>query len=209
MSTALSTLLPERLRQERPERHLRPLDQPERRRRPKLIYAMTAVVGAIIIAVVQLGFSIATTQTTYEIRNLTEQQRSLAFEGQALYDDVAGLSSPQYLASNATTMGMVVGGAPTYLRLSDGSVIGAGVAAEQSTIDASRAAVANSLVSNTPLASDPDRTISGQTAPVVEAAQPTVITVLPTPEQAQVPATAPVVAPDAPVEGALPVPQTH
>ena len=38
-----------------------------------------------------------------------------------LYDDVAGLSSPQYLAANASALGMVINESPNYLRLSDGA----------------------------------------------------------------------------------------
>lgn len=209
MSTALSALLPERARSQRPERHLRPLDAPGKRRRPTLVYAVTAVVGAVIIGLAQLGFSIATTQTTYEIRHLTEQSRSLKLEGQALYDEVAGLSSPQYLASNAASLGMVVGGSPTYLRLSDGAVIGAGTADAVSTVDARRAAVSNELVADTPLVTSPGMTITGKTGPATEAATATTITELPTPQQAQVTVERPEEAAAAVVTDGLPTPQTH
>lgn len=211
MSTALSALLPERRGDDVPERHLRPLDRPQRRRRPKLVFGVTAVIGALLIGGAQLGFSLLTTQTTYQIRDLTEKQRALALDGQALYDEVAGLSSPQYLASNATAEGLVVGGAPTYLRLSDGHVSGAGEGAAESTIDAKKSAVPNSLIANTPLVTDPDLTISGKTAPVKvpveEPTGPTLVDQLPTPVQVQKAIADP--RPESSLADGLPTPQTH
>ncbi len=49
------------------------------------------------------------TQTSYELSALTSQQRDLDWQKQMLQDDVAGLSSPQYLAANAQAMGMLTG----------------------------------------------------------------------------------------------------
>ena len=83
-----------------------------------------------------------------------------------LYDDVAGLSSPQYLAANAAALGMVINESPSYLRLSDGAILGASQAAVgASSVDAiGRGAVANALITDTPLVTAPDATIEG--APV-------------------------------------------
>ena len=74
---------------------------------------------------------------------------------------VAGLSSPQYLAANASALGMVVGQTPNYLRLSDGAIVGTGKAASSSSsVHAlSRAAVTNALVSGVPLVTDPDASL--------------------------------------------------
>lgn len=198
MSTALAAvraIRPQRRSEEDRERHLRPLDRPARRRRPRLAYAITAVVGAIVIGGAQLGLSIATTQTTYDIRHLTQEQRDLTLQSQALYDDVAGLSSPQYLAANAAAAGMVIAGSPTYLRLSDGKVVGIGDAPAASTISAEgRASVGNALVSKTPLVTAPGSTMTGPVAvnkpagatndaPAAEPALPPAITDgLPVPE---------------------------
>ncbi len=211
MSTALSALLPERSPEERPERHLRPLDRPRSKRRPKLVYGITAVVGALVIGGAQMGFSLLSTQTTYQIRDLTEQQRALTLQGQALYDEVAGLGSPQYLASNATAAGMIVGGAPTYLRLSDGHVSGAGEAAAESSINAKKSAVPNNLIANTPLVTNPGLTISGKTAPVPVAVDeptgPVHVDELPTPVQVQKTVADP--KPESSLDDGLPTPQTH
>ena len=113
-----------------------------------------------------MALSVLTTQGSYQIADLTSQQRQLDWEKQMLYDDVAGLSSPQYLAANASALGMVINESPSYLRLSDGAILGASqVAVGASSVDAiGRGAVANALITDTPLVTDPDATIQG--APV-------------------------------------------
>ena len=149
-----------------PARRLRVVDVPARRRKPKLVYGVVAVLGAFLIGAAQMSLSILTTQTTYELSALTKEQRELTWQKQSLYDDVAGHSSPQYLAANAAALGMVIDESPSYLRLSDGAILGTGDAAMgASSIDAiGRGSVANSLIATTPLVTAPDATIEG--APV-------------------------------------------
>ncbi|MET0780980.1 MAG: hypothetical protein ABWY26_07975 [Microbacterium sp.] len=147
-------------------RRLRVVEEPARRRRPKLIYGVVALVGALTIGTAQMALSILTTQSSYELSTLTQQARQLTWQKQILYDDVAGLSSPQYLAANASALGMVIEESPSYLRLSDGALLGAGQAAlGASSVDAiGRAAVPNALITDTPLVTAPAATIEG--APV-------------------------------------------
>jgi hypothetical protein len=125
-----------------------------------------AVLGAVMIGAAQMTLSILTTQSSYELRSLVKEQRTLTYQKQMLYDDVAGLSSPQYLAANAAALGMVIDESPNYLRLSDGALLGAGDPSLGSTsIDAiGRGVVANALITDTPLVTDPEATIEG--APV-------------------------------------------
>ncbi|MEU1973375.1 hypothetical protein ABZ477_17105 [Microbacterium sp. NPDC019599] len=158
---AQTTLAP--VRQESPARRLRLLGAPARRRRPKVMYAIVAVAGAVAIGAAQMALSVLTTQSSYQIAELTSQQRELSWEKQMLYDDVAGLSSPQYLAANASALGMVINESPSYLRLSDGAILGASqVALGASSVDAiNRGAVPNALITDTPLVTDPDATIQG------------------------------------------------
>lgn len=113
---------PERTR----ERRLRPVSAPSPRRRPKLAYALLAVAGAVIIGGAQMGISLAATQDSFVLADLTSQQRALALEKNALQEELTGLSSPQALATKAAAMGLVVAGSASYLRLSDGKVLGAG-----------------------------------------------------------------------------------
>jgi hypothetical protein len=146
-----------------PVRRLAPVEAPARRRRPRLAYGVVAVAGAIAIALAQMGLSILTTQGGYEVAQLTQQQRDLTYQKQILYDEVAGLSSPQYLAANAAALGLVTGDAPSYLRLSDGAVVGSGQAAVGgSGVDAiGRGSVGNALITETPLVTAPEATIEG------------------------------------------------
>jgi hypothetical protein len=134
--------------------------------------------------------SIMTTQTSYQLSSLTTQQRQLTWQKQILADEISGLSSPQYLAANAAALGMVIDESPSYLRLSDGRLLGPGqAAAGGSSVDPlGRGAVANSLISSTPLVTQPDATIEG----------------VPTPKSATTDATTPV-----PLTDGLPTPSTH
>lgn len=150
-----------------PVRRLQAVEEPARRRQPKLVYGIVALAGALAIGTAQMALSILTTQSSYELSALTQEARQLTWQKQILFDDVAGLSSPQYLAANASALGMVIEEAPSYLRLSDGALLGAGQAAVgASSIDAiGRSAVPNALITDTPLVTAPDATIEG--APVV------------------------------------------
>lgn len=134
---------------------------PVPRRRPRVAYALVAVAGALAIAGAQMALSILTTQTSYELSRVAAEQRDLTYQTQILNDDLAGLSSPQFLGANASALGMVISESPSYLRLSDGAVLGAPAPAEgASSIDAlNRAAVPNALIAETPLVTAPDATI--------------------------------------------------
>ena len=112
-----------------------------------------------------MALSIMTTQGTYELSALTQEQRDLTYQKQILYDDVAGLSSPQYLAANAASLGMVINESPSYLRLSDGAILGPSqVAMGASSVDVlGRGSVPNALITETPLITAPDATIDGVT----------------------------------------------
>lgn len=195
MSVAEFDLLPSpepRPRPERSERTLRALEAPRRRRRPRLAYGIVAVAGAALIAAAQLGVSILTTQSTYELADVRAEQRQLTLDAQELREEVVGLASPQYLAANAAALGMVIDASPSFLRLSDGAVSGSGAASSaQSTVDIEGGSAAgNLLVADTPLVTDPSQTLeTEQTAPVAE-----------------VPADAP---DPEPLDGGLPAPATH
>ncbi len=171
-----------------PGRILRPVEHRARRRRPRLAYGLLAVAGALAIAGAQMLFSVLSTQSTFELSTLTQQQRELTWQKQILYDEVAGLSSPQYLAANAAALGMVINESPSYLRLSDGAVLGTQQASVYtSSIDAlGRGSVPNALITETPLVTAPDATIDGVQAPPVDpaadnATPPSLTDGLPTP----------------------------
>ncbi len=178
-----------------PRRRLRLVTGPGQRarRRPRVVYAIVAILGAITIGGAQMALSILTTQTSYELSSLAKEQRELQWSKQMLYDEVAGLSSPQYLAANATALGMVINQSPSYLRLSDGAVLGTGKASKPtSSINVlGRVAVANALIAETPLVTDPDATIQGAPVALTETAEGAVSDTPP------------------PITDGLPTPSTH
>ncbi|MBN9215952.1 MAG: hypothetical protein ABS62_05210 [Microbacterium sp. SCN 70-200] len=196
-STSLDLLedLPELPPRTGDDRRLRALERPAARRRPRLLYGIVAVAGAVLIGAAQMGLSILTTQSSYELAQLTSQQRSLDYQKRMLTDSIAGLSSPQYLAANASALGMVTGQTPTYLRLSDSAIIGTAAGSNgASAVNAlSQAAVANALVAGVPLASDPSASLGAGASVADEAIA----------EAAASPATPPVIA------DGLPTPDTH
>ncbi|MFJ6679666.1 hypothetical protein ACIQLK_11170 [Microbacterium sp. NPDC091382] len=146
---------------------LRPVGRPgwgvvaQPRRRPRRAFGIIAVAGALAIAGVQMGLSIVTTQDAFEVKSLTVQQRDVTYQKNILQDEVAGLSSPQFLAANAAALGLVAGGEPSYIRLSDGTTLGpTRGASDTSSIQAlSRAAVSNALVAGVPLVTDPEASL--------------------------------------------------
>jgi cell division protein FtsL len=154
-----------------PQRRLQAVPSAAPRRRPRLGYAIVAFAGAVAIAVAQMSLSVLTTQSSYELAALNQERRTATLQAQELRDEVAGLSSPQYLAANAAALGMVIDGAPSYLRLSDGKVVGSGDAAGSvSTVDAAkRGAVGNALLERRPLTTDPGSTLEGKKQPATPA----------------------------------------
>ncbi len=132
----------------RSERKLTTVAAPAPRRRPKLVYALIALGGAAAIGAAQIGLSLAITNDSFVLADLTSQQRELNLQSSALQDDLAGISSPQLLATKAAQLGMVVAGSASYLRLSDSAVVGAGMGADwRSTVDPTGAgAVHNALL---------------------------------------------------------------
>ncbi|WP_417511253.1 hypothetical protein [Microbacterium sp.] len=117
-------------------RRLRTVVAPVPRRRPKLVYALAALGGAALIGAAQIGLSLAITNDSFVLADLTSQQRELNLQASALQDELAGIESPQLLATKASELGMVVAGSASYLRLSDSAVIGANTGADwRSTVD--------------------------------------------------------------------------
>lgn len=136
-----------------PRPRLQPVTAPAPRRRPKLAYALVALGGAMAIGAAQIALSLAITQDSFTIAQLTSQQHELDLRTGALQEELTGLSSPQLLATNAAGLGMVVAGSPSYLRLSDGAVFGQGTGAGwASTVDPNGAgAVSNALLPVAPV----------------------------------------------------------
>ncbi|GAA2888592.1 hypothetical protein [Microbacterium esteraromaticum] len=135
-----------------PRRRLTPVTAPAAARRPRLAYAALAVGGALAIGAAQMGISLATTQDAFVLADLNIQQHELGLQKQALHENLVGISSPQSLAVKADGMGLVVAGSASYLRLSDGKVLGASDGANwASTVDPNGATkVGNALLAPPP-----------------------------------------------------------
>ena len=182
--------------------HLLPFDEPSarheprlqalpsKRRKPRLAYAIIAIAGAVLVAGAQLGMTILTAESSYDLAAVEREQRQLTLDQQELTEDLAGLASPQYLAANASALGMVIDGSPSYLRLSDAAILGSGApAGTSSSVNVQEGnAAANALIAQTPLVTDSELTIADVTP------------------QQDVPETVT----EAPLlEGDLPTPETH
>nr|WP_314842711.1 hypothetical protein [uncultured Microbacterium sp.] len=137
-----------------PRRRLQPVTTPVgRRKKPRLAYAIVALGGALLIGAAQIGLSLAITQDSFALAGLSSQQHELDLRTSALQEELTGVSSPQALATNAAALGMIVAGSPSYLRLSDGAIFGAGTGAGgASTIDPNGAgAVSNAILNDLPV----------------------------------------------------------
>lgn len=194
MSLQTARVQPQPTPRAEPSRRLAPVSAPAARRRPRLAYAALAVGGALAIGAAQMGISLATTQDAFVLADLNIRQHELSLQKQALHEDLVGISSPQSLAAKADAMGLVVAGSASYLRLSDGKVLGTGdVASWASTVDPNGATkVGNALLAPPPptaaeqakakAAKDAAAQRDGTAASPVEPAGPPVITDgLPTP----------------------------
>ncbi|ALX67168.1 hypothetical protein [Microbacterium sp. XT11] len=165
---------------------LEPVTGARARRKPKLVYALIALAGALAIGAAQIGLSLAITQDSYTLATLSSQQRDLTLQTEALQEELTGVSSPQALASSAAALGMVVAGSPSYLRLSDGAVFGAGTGAGwSSTIDPNGSgAVGNALLTHPDAgatAGETDDDPDGAATPSTEQLPPAITDGLPSP----------------------------
>ena len=104
----------------------------QKRARPRAVYALVTVAGLFAILVAQLLLSIVVSEGAYQIAGLQQEQRELTRDQQVLSEELQVLESPQHLAANAEALGMVTNSGTAYLRLADGAVLGAPVAATAS-----------------------------------------------------------------------------
>lgn len=132
--SAVATALPAR----RPAREQQPrhIDiaptRSQKKARPRAVYALVTVAGLFAILLAQLLLSIVVSDGAYQISGLQQEQKELARDRQALTEQLQVLESPQHLAANAEALGMVASAGTAYLRLADGAVLGAPVAARTS-----------------------------------------------------------------------------
>lgn len=126
----------------------------QRKARPRIVYALVAVAGLFALFLAQLLLSIVVSDGAYRIAGLQGEQRDLGRQQQALSEKLDLLSSPQNLAAQAESLGMVLSTtSPVFLRLADGAIVGtASPAGEgQTVIAATGSLVPNALLGDVPL----------------------------------------------------------
>lgn len=157
----MSALAAAPLRRPVPSERSTPLEivttRPQRRARPRAAHAIATIVGVFAILLIQLVVSIVLSEGAYRISALETQRVELDRTAQVLTESIDALRSPQHLAMNAESLGMVANSSPAYLRLADGQVLGAPVAAGAGAglFDGTSANVGNVLLANTALVAPP------------------------------------------------------
>lgn len=140
-----------------PRRSLRPVEvaptREQRRARPRALAATIAVSGVFAILLAQLMLSIQLSDGAYRITAAEAQLVELSRSAQVLSEDLARLESPQNLAAQAESLGMVVNSSSAYLRLADAAVLGTPVAAsaQSGVLDGRDSIVGNVLLADVPL----------------------------------------------------------
>lgn len=104
--------------EEHPRRRLRSLPGLAPSRRPSLAHVVVLIGGLLGVLVAQLALSVTITEGAYELQGLQSQSTDLARQEQALTEQLGTLESPQYLAGQAESLGMVSGQATGFLQLS-------------------------------------------------------------------------------------------
>jgi hypothetical protein len=127
----------------------------QRKARPRVVYAIVTVASLFVIFIAQLLLSIVVSDGAYRIAGLQTDQRDLTRQEQALSEKLDLLASPQNLATQAESLGMVLSTtSPVFLRLSDGALVGdagSSTGAGATVIAAQGSLVPNALLGDIPL----------------------------------------------------------
>lgn len=177
MSALRATTAPELPLRHEKERHLKavPGSGVKHKRRSPLFLSLTGVIGVLVILAAQLGLNLSVSGGAYEISELAAQQRELSRAERALQIEVDMLASPQNLAAEAATLGMVQNSRPAYLDLEDSKLVGS---ISQSTSKPKENLIGNSALSEMrlpeqaadkkPVVQEPNKVVENNTAvPVV------------------------------------------
>jgi hypothetical protein len=134
------------------------------------VAVVVLILGAGLLGLLLLNTVLA--QDAFRLHALQVEGRALADAEQALQRQVSDVQSPQTLAARAAALGMVPGGPPAFLRLSDGKVLGKAVPAPASAAvpAAVPAALAAAATAPTPAASQAAAAAAAPATPVAPAA---------------------------------------
>lgn len=143
----------------------------QRRARPKVAYAIVAVVALGILLLAQLGISMVLSQGAYTLDSLGAEQTKLSRTQQSLSEELRVLDSPQNLARNAQSLGMIANSTPVYLDPETGRVYGTPTpAAPDEATASSDNQVPNALLDPVPLATKQQPAEAAPSAPAAPAA---------------------------------------
>jgi hypothetical protein len=127
----------------------------QRKARPRVLYAVVTVASLFVIFIAQLLLSIVVSDGAYRIAGLQTEQRDLTRQEQALSERLDLLASPQNLATQAESLGMVLSStSPVFLRLSDGVIVGdagSSTGSGDTVLAAQGSLVPNALLGDIPL----------------------------------------------------------
>lgn len=161
----------------------------QRRARPRVTYAVIAVVGLFALFAAQLLLSIVVSDGAYQISSLQSQQKQLLRTQQNLNERLDLRDSTQYLAASAAKLGMVPGATPRFIDLRTGGVTAAPGTTDPTGCGGSCNLVANSLLTGVPLlapastqaASTTTTTLTGAPSTTLPALSPVAVTAIPAP----------------------------
>jgi len=95
---------------------------PSRAARAPFVAVVVGLLALGLLGLLALNTSLA--ESSFRLHALQGQAKVLAEQEQVLRQEVEALQAPEALAGRAEALGMVPGGPPAFLRLSDGEVLG-------------------------------------------------------------------------------------
>lgn len=90
--------------------------------RPSFVLVCVSLMVSCLVAL--LGINIALTRGAYTEQQLTVKQTALMERQQSLAEKVDRASAPEVLAQRARDLGMIPNSTPSFIRLSDGRILG-------------------------------------------------------------------------------------
>lgn len=105
------------------------LVQPRVKRQPAATALIVSGIGLLVIVILELLITIATSQGVYQIAELKAEKKNLVESTQILGAEVDSLSSPQNLSNAAAQLGMVANANPVFLNVEKQKVSGKPMAA--------------------------------------------------------------------------------
>jgi hypothetical protein len=105
------------------------LVQPRVKRQPAATALIVSGIGLLVIVILELLITIATSQGVYQISGLKAEKKNLVESTQILGAEVDSLSSPQNLSNAAAQLGMVANANPVFLNVEKQKIAGKPMAA--------------------------------------------------------------------------------